>query len=75
MPDVPQQRCQCQYLREAATPIFAANRQAKVLLTQEVRGVRPSERARAGRDDAAVAAARGSCLAVRRALPADGRPP
>ena len=75
LPDVPHQLCQFHYLREAAKPVFEADRHAKVLLKKEVRGVRPIERALEGRDDAAAAAARGYCLAVRSALTDDGRPP
>ena len=75
LPDVPHQLCQFHYLREAAQPVFAADRHAKQLLKQAVRGVRPIERALDGRDDAAAAAARGYCLAVRSALTDDGRPP
>ncbi len=59
LPEVPQQLCQFPYLRAAAKPIFEAERHAKVLLKQEVRGVRPSERALEGRDDAAATAMRG----------------
>ena len=75
LPDVPHQLCQFHYLREAAKPIFEADRHAKVLLKKEVRGVRPSERALEGRDDAEATAMRGYCLAVRSALTDDGRPP
>jgi hypothetical protein len=75
LPDVPHQLCQFHYLREAAKPIFDADRHAKVLLKKEVRGVRPIERALAGRDDAEATATRGYCLAVRSALTDDGRPP
>jgi hypothetical protein len=75
LPDVPHQLCQFHYLREAAKPVFEADRHAKVLLKKEVRGVRPIERALEGRDDGAAAAARGYCLAVRSALTDDGRPP
>ncbi len=75
LPGVPHQLCQFHYLREAAKPVFAADRQAKVLLKKEVRGVRPIERALEGRDDAEATAARGYCLAVRSALTDDGRPP
>ena len=59
LPGVPHQLCQFHYLREAAKPIFAADRHAKVLLKKEVRGVRPIERALEGRDDAAATATRG----------------
>ncbi len=75
LPDVPHQLCQFHYLREAAKPIFEADRHAKVLLKKEVRGVRPIERALDGREDAEAAAIRGYCLAVRSALTDDGRPP
>src|SRR5215216_1153139 len=75
LPGVPHQLCQFHYLREAAKPIFEADRHAKVLLKKEVRGVRPIERALEGRADEAADAARGYCLAVRSALTDDGRPP
>ena len=75
LPGVPHQLCQFHYLREAAKPIFEADRHAKVLLKKEVRGVRPIERALAGRDDTEATATRGYCLAVRSALTDDGRPP
>ena len=74
-PGVPHQRCQFQYLREAAKPIFEADRHAKALLKQQVRGVRPSERALEGREDEPSQAIPGYCLAVRSALTAAGRPP
>ncbi len=75
LPDVPHQLCQFHYLREAAKPVFEADRHAKKLLKKAVRGVRPIERAVAGRDDAEATAVRGYCLAVRSALTDDGRPP
>lgn len=75
LPDVPHQLCQFHYLREAAKPVSEADRHAKKLLKKEVRGVRPIERALAGRDDAEATAVRGYCLAVRSALTDDGRPP
>jgi len=75
LPGVPHQLCQFHYLREAAKPVFEADRHAKVLLKQEVRGVRPLERALEGREDDEAAAVRGYCLAVRSALTDDGRPP
>ncbi len=74
-PGVPHQRCQFHYLREAARPIYEADRHAKVALEAQVRGVRPIERSLEGRDDACAAAARGYCAAVRSALTDDGRPP
>jgi hypothetical protein len=75
LPGVPHQLCQFHYLREAARPIFEADRHAKVLLKKEVRGVRPIERTLEGRADAEASATRGYCLAVRSALTDDGRPP
>jgi hypothetical protein len=80
LPGVPHQLCQFHYLRDAARPIFAADRHAKKELKKRVRGVRPSERALEGHADHGScagdsAAARGSCLAVRSALTDDGRPP
>jgi hypothetical protein len=75
LPEVPHQLCQFHYLREAAKPIFEADRHAKVLLKKEVRGVRPIERALEGREDAEAEAVRGYCLAVRSAVTDDGRPP
>ncbi len=75
LPDVPHQLCQFHYLREAAKPVFEADRHAKKLLKKAVRGVRPIERALAGRDDAEAEAVRGYCSAVRSALTDDGRPP
>lgn len=75
LPDAAHQLCQFHYLREAAKPIFEADRHAKKLLKKEVRGVRPIERALDGRDDDEAEAIRGYCLAVRSALTDDGRPP
>lgn len=75
LPGVPHQLCQFHYLREAAKPIFEADRHAKVRLKKEVRGVRPIERALEGREDDEAAAIRGYCLAVRAAVTDDGRPP
>ena len=75
LPGVPHQLCQFHYLREAARPIFEADRHAKKELKKHVRGVRPIERALEGRADAEAEAIRGYCLAVRSALTDDGRPP
>src|SRR5215211_3733285 len=75
LPGVPHQLCQFHYLREAAKPVFEADRHAKVQLKKEVRGVRPIERALEGREDEAADVVRGYCLAVRSALTDDGRPP
>ncbi len=75
LPGVPHQLCQYHDLREAARPIYEADRHAKVLLKKKVRGIRPIERKLEGRDDAEAVAARGYCAAVRSALTDDGRPP
>jgi hypothetical protein len=75
LPGVPHQLCQFHYLREAAKPIFAADRHAKKERKKRVRGVRPIERSLDGQTDAQAEAARSYCLAVRSALTDDGRPP
>lgn len=43
-PGVPHQLCQFHYLREAAHPVYEADRHAKKELKKQVRGVRPLER-------------------------------
>jgi hypothetical protein len=75
LPGVPHQLCQFHFLREAAHPVFEADRHAKVELKKRVRGVRPIERAMAGRGDPAATVVRGYCAAVRSAITDDGRPP
>src|SRR5581483_3127014 len=75
LPGVPYQLCQFHYLREAARPIFEADRNAKKLLKKRVRQVRPLERAVEGRSDPAAEVVRGYCGAVRSAPTDDGRPP
>jgi hypothetical protein len=82
LPGVPHQLCHFHYLREAALPVYEADRHAKKELKKEVRGVRPIERALEAREAAAgpagdpdAATVRGYCLAVRSALTDDGRPP
>jgi hypothetical protein len=75
LPGVPHQLGQLHYLREAALPIFEADRHAKKELKKRVRGVRPIERAVEGRDDPGAEAVRGYCAAVRSAITDDGRPP
>src|SRR5271170_3128534 len=49
LPGVPHQLCHFHYLREAARPIYEADRQAKKELKKHVRGVRPIEREQIGR--------------------------
>jgi hypothetical protein len=75
LPEVPHQLCHFHYLREAARPIYEADRHAKKELKKRVRGVRPLERQLDGRTDAEAAVIRGYCGAVRSALTDDGRPP
>ena len=74
-PDVPHQLCHFHYLREAALPIYEADRHAKKELKKTVRGVRPIERKVEGRSDAEAQIVQGYCAAVRSALTDDGRPP
>jgi hypothetical protein len=72
---VPHQLCHFHYLREAALPVYEADRHAKVQLKKKVRGIRPIERKLEGRDDPEAESIRGYCAAVRSALTDDGRPP
>src|SRR5262249_4222247 len=64
---VPHQLCQFHYLREAALPVYEADRHAKKELKKRVRGVRPIERKVEGREDPQAEAIRGYCAAVRSA--------
>jgi hypothetical protein len=75
LPGVPHQLCQFHYLREAARPIYEADRHAKKELKKRARGVRPIERQLEDRTDTEAEAVRGYCDAVRGALTDDGRPP
>jgi hypothetical protein len=72
---VPHQLGHFHYLREAAEPIYEADRHAKEELKERVRGVRPIERKVEGRDDPEATAIQGDRAAVRSALTDDGRPP
>lgn len=72
---VPHQLCQFHYLREAALPIYEADRHAKKELKKRVRGVRPIERSVESRSDDVAGVVQGYCAAVRSALTDDGRPP
>jgi hypothetical protein len=67
--------CQFHYLREAARPIYEADRHAKKELKKKVRQVRGLERSVEARTDGAAEVIRGYCSAVRSALTDDGRPP
>lgn len=75
LPGVPHQLCQFHYLREAARPVFEADRHAKKELKKRVRGVRPVERKVDGRLDAEARLVKGYCAAVRSSITDDGRPP
>lgn len=75
LPGIPHQLCHFHYLREAAKPIYEADRHAKKELKKRVRGIRPIERKVEDRDDPQAKAILGYCSAVRSAVTDDGRPP
>lgn len=75
LPGVPHQLCHFHYLREAAKPVYEADRHVKKELKKQLRGVRPLERTVEQRTDPEADAIRGYCLAVRSALTDDGKPP
>src|SRR5215217_3339654 len=75
LPGVPHQLCHFHYLREAALPIYEADRHAKKELKKRVRGIRVLERQVEPRSDAEAEVVRGYCAAVRSALADDGPPP
>jgi hypothetical protein len=75
LPGVPHQLCQFHFLREAALPVFEADRHLKKELKARLRGVRPIERSVEGRNDNEARVVRGYCSAVRSALTDDGHPP
>src|SRR4051794_13904646 len=72
---VPHQLCQSHYLREAAKPVYEADRHAKVQLKKKVRGIRPMEGRVEGGQAAEARDTRGYCAAVRSAWTDDGGPP
>jgi hypothetical protein len=74
-PEIAHQLCHFHYLREAAKPIYEADRHAKKELKKQVRGVRPIERAIEGRSDAEAEVIHEYCLAVRASVTDDGLPP
>lgn len=74
-PDLPHGLCHFHYLREAARPIYEADRHAKKKLKKQVREIRPLERKAAERDDEMGSVIHDYCQAVRSALTDDGRPP
>jgi hypothetical protein len=75
LPGVPHQLCHFHYLREAALPLYEADRHAKKELKKRVRGVRQIERKVEKRTDPVAAVVQGYCAAVRSSLTDDGRPP
>lgn len=74
-PEIPHGLCHFHYLREAARPIYEADRHAKKELKKQIRGVRELERKAARRQDETGQVTEGYCQAVRSALTDDGRPP
>src|SRR5258708_4390748 len=74
-PAAAQQLRQYQYLREAAQPVYDADRHAKKDLKKRVRGVRPIERRAEAHPGAEAQVVHDYCAAVRSALTDDGRPP
>jgi hypothetical protein len=75
LPKVPHQLCHFHYLREAAKPVYEADRHAKKALKKRVRGVRPIERQLDQRNDPEAEVMRSYGSAVRSALTDDGHPP
>ena len=76
LPDVVHGLCHFHYLREAAKPIYEADRHAKKELKKRVRGVRKLERIVSQQPyNDMNEVVEGYCQAVRAALTDDGRPP
>ena len=75
LPGVPHQLCQFHFLREAALPVYEADRHAKKELKKQVRGVRGIERSAEGASPEEAELVTGYCSAVRSAITDDGRPP
>ncbi len=75
LPQVPIQVCQFHYLREAARPLFEADRHAQKELKKTLRGIRPIERDLEKQTDETSAIAHDYSLAVRSALTDDGQAP
>jgi len=67
--------CHFHFLREAAKPIYEADRHAKKELKKKVRTIRGAERCVEDRTDVEAEVIQGYCSAVRSALTDDGRPP
>jgi len=75
LPGVPHQLCQFHYLREAARPIYEADRHAKKELKKRVRGIRVIERQAEQLSGPERELIEGYCAAVRSALTDDGPAP
>jgi hypothetical protein len=75
LPEVPHQLCHFHDLREAAKPVYEADRHAKTARNKRVRGVRPIARQLDKCTDPEAEGIRGYCRAVRSALTDDGHPP
>jgi hypothetical protein len=75
LPETPHQLCHFHYLREAAKPIYEADRHAKKELKKQVRGIRAIERSLEEVTEEEAQGTRNYCLAVRSSLTDDGRPP
>lgn len=76
LPEAAHGLCHFHYLREAAKPIYEADRHAKKELKKRVRGVRKLERETSKEpDDGIKVVVEGYCQAVRAALTDDGYPP
>ena len=74
-PAVPHQLCHFHYLREAAKPIYEADRHAKKELKKRVRGIRAIEGSLEEDSGEEAQTVREYCLAVRSSLTDDGHPP
>ncbi|GHO72036.1 hypothetical protein KSC_109280 [Ktedonobacter sp. SOSP1-52] len=72
LPDIPHQLCHFHYVREAAKPVYEADRHTKKDLKKQVRGIRPIEREVEHEEHEKATITRKYCLAVRSALTDDG---
>jgi hypothetical protein len=72
---LPHQLCHFHYLREAAKPIYEADRHAKKELKKQMRGIRAIERSLEEESGEEAQLVRDYCLAVRGSLTDDGHPP
>lgn len=75
LPDAVHGLCHFHYLKEAARPIYEADRHAKKELKKRVRGVRTIERSVTDPEQPTTEIVQDYCQAVRSALTDDGRPP